>query len=52
LGIECIGLTCGGTAEAELSEAGAQQIFEDPADLLDHFDSSLLAERSPTGSPL
>ena len=42
LGIPCIGLTCGGTSAAELSDRGAIATYEDPADLLAHLDSSPL----------
>ncbi|HEU4513074.1 MAG TPA: HAD family hydrolase [Nocardioidaceae bacterium] len=41
-GIPCIALTCGGISEAELREAGAAEVYEDPRDLLDHLDESLL----------
>jgi HAD superfamily hydrolase (TIGR01509 family) len=34
LDIPCIGLTCGGTSAAELTEAGAVATYEDPAALL------------------
>jgi HAD superfamily hydrolase (TIGR01509 family) len=34
LDIPCIGLACGGTSAAELSEAGAVATYKDPADLL------------------
>jgi HAD superfamily hydrolase (TIGR01509 family) len=36
IGLDCIGLECGGTSAAELREAGALATFEDPADLLAH----------------
>jgi HAD superfamily hydrolase (TIGR01509 family) len=42
LGIQCIGLECGGTSEAELRKAGAAEVWKDPADLLDHLDESVL----------
>ena len=41
-GIPCIALTCGGISEAELREAGAAEVYDDPGDLLDHLDESLL----------
>jgi HAD superfamily hydrolase (TIGR01509 family) len=34
IGLDCIGLECGGTSAAELIEAGAVATFEHPADLL------------------
>lgn len=49
LGIPTIGLTCGGTSAAELLEAGAVEIYENPRDLLANLrDSALgrLAARS------
>lgn len=42
VGIRCIALTCGGISEAELREAGAAEVYDDPADLLAAFDDSLL----------
>ncbi|HEY0696647.1 MAG TPA: HAD family hydrolase, partial [Micromonospora sp.] len=44
LGIGCVGLTCGGTSRAELTEAGAVAVFDDPADLLASLDRSPIAE--------
>ncbi len=43
-GVRCITLTCGGTSEAELREAGAVEVHADAAALLKTFDSSALAE--------
>ncbi|MFC7533665.1 HAD family hydrolase [Actinoplanes sp. GCM10030250] len=40
LGIPCIGLTCGGTSEAELRAAGAIATYETPAALLHDLDAS------------
>lgn len=42
-GVPCIGLTCGGISEAELREAGAAEVYADPADLLEKLDESILA---------
>ncbi|WP_375485571.1 HAD family hydrolase [uncultured Jatrophihabitans sp.] len=42
-GVECIGVECGGTSEAELRDAGASAVFRDPADLLEHWASTSLA---------
>lgn len=39
-GVQCIGLMTGGISEAELKEAGAIAVYEDPGDLLDHLDES------------
>jgi HAD superfamily hydrolase (TIGR01509 family) len=44
LGIGCIAVTCGGTSRAELAEAGAVAVYDDPADLLANMDGSPLAE--------
>lgn len=44
LGIPTIGLTCGGTSEAELREAGAKEVYRDPRELLQKLDSSLLGK--------
>lgn len=41
-GMPCVAVTCGGISEAELREAGAVEVYSDPADLLDRFDQSLL----------
>jgi phosphoglycolate phosphatase-like HAD superfamily hydrolase len=45
--IPTIGLRCGGFAEAELLEAGATAVFDDPADLVRRFDESGI-ERAST----
>ena len=41
-GPPCIALTCGGISRAELDEAGADEVYDDPADLLAHLDDSLI----------
>lgn len=43
-GVPCVALTCGGISAAELREAGAAEVYDDPADLLAGFDGSLLAK--------
>jgi HAD superfamily hydrolase (TIGR01509 family) len=40
-GVRIIGLRCGGWTDREL--AGAEEIHEDPADLLAHYDQSILS---------
>ena len=46
LGIrEIIGVLCGGFSERDLRHAGAQQIFQNPADLLAHYDQSLFSRK-------
>ncbi|MCQ2001418.1 HAD family hydrolase [Arthrobacter zhaoxinii] len=44
LSIPTIGLTCGGTSEAELRDAGAQEVYENPRDLIAALDTSLLGQ--------
>lgn len=44
LDIPCIGLTCGGTSAAELTEAGAIAVYDDPAALLAALDDSAIAK--------
>lgn len=45
LDIPCIGLACGGTSAAELTEAGAVAVYDDPAALLAALDDSEIATR-------
>ena len=40
--LPCIALTCGGISRAELLDAGAAEVFETPAELLDNLEASLL----------
>lgn len=47
LDVPCIGLTCGGTSEDALKEAGAVEIYRDPAALLEALDRSVIARRRP-----
>ncbi|WP_037203468.1 HAD family hydrolase [Rhodococcus opacus] len=42
-GVTFVGLLSGGISRAELTEAGAEAVFEDAQDLLDHLESSPLA---------
>jgi len=44
LGIAVIGLTCGGWKRDDLLDAGCVEVYQDPADLLLHFDNSALAD--------
>ena len=37
-GVRFVALTCGGTCEADLREAGAVAVFRDPAELLENLD--------------
>jgi HAD superfamily hydrolase (TIGR01509 family) len=41
--LPCIGLRSGGIARAELQEAGADPVFDDPRDLLEHLESTRIA---------
>jgi HAD superfamily hydrolase (TIGR01509 family) len=43
-GLPCIGLLCGGVSRDELQSAGASPIFTDPQDLLEHLESTRIAE--------
>jgi HAD superfamily hydrolase (TIGR01549 family) len=40
LGIDAIGLRCGGFPDSELREAGAVALFDNPQDLVDRFDET------------
>ncbi len=42
-GVPCLGLTCGGTSAAELLDAGAVAVYDDPSALLAAIDQSVLA---------
>jgi HAD superfamily hydrolase (TIGR01509 family) len=42
-GVRCVALRSGGTGGAELAGAGAIAVYDDPADLLAHFETSPLA---------
>ncbi|MFJ8563620.1 HAD family hydrolase [Streptomyces sp. NPDC093514] len=42
-GVTAVGLLCGGIPRADLVEAGARAVHQDPADLLEHIDRSPLA---------
>jgi HAD superfamily hydrolase (TIGR01509 family) len=41
-GLPCVALLSGGISKAELLEAGAVEVYVDPADLLENLDSSLM----------
>jgi HAD superfamily hydrolase (TIGR01509 family) len=45
-GLRTIGVLSGGFPETELRAAGANLIFEDPADLLAHYDQTPLGQRA------
>ncbi|CAL9602896.1 MULTISPECIES: HAD family hydrolase [Streptomyces] len=48
-GVPCVGVLSGGITRRELEEAGAAEVYENPADLLAHLDGSLLARRPGRG---
>ena len=41
-GFPCIALTCGGISRQELLEEGADEVYDTPADLLEHLGDSLI----------
>ncbi|WP_445284420.1 HAD family hydrolase [Streptomyces sp. DSM 118148] len=43
-GVRCVGLLCGGIPRADLEQAGAGAVYDDPADLLGRLADSPLAE--------
>ncbi len=42
-GVVCLGVRCGGVPDAELRSAGAEDVYEDPADLLARLETSAIA---------
>lgn len=44
LGLQTIGLLCGGFPETQLRRAGCSAIYQDPADLLAHYETSPLGK--------
>lgn len=49
LGVRTIALRCGGWTDPDLKDAVA--IYQDPADLLTHYDQSPLAAKAPASTP-
>ncbi|MET0700046.1 MAG: HAD family hydrolase [Mycobacterium sp.] len=51
--VPIIGVRSGGVAQSELENAGAAAIFDNPQDLLDHLDSTRIADLAPrrSGAP-
>jgi len=45
VGVAAIGLTCGGWKRSDLLDAGCIEVWQDPADLLLHFDESALGAK-------
>lgn len=48
-GVPCIGVLSGGISREELRAAGASPVFADPQDLLEHLESTRIAELAPGG---
>ena len=44
LGIRVVGVTCGGWKRSDLLDAGCVAVYQDPADLLLHFDQSIFSK--------
>ena len=42
-GVTCIAVTCGGISEAELRDAGAEEVYRDPAAVLEAYADSVLS---------
>jgi HAD superfamily hydrolase (TIGR01509 family) len=54
IGVPAVALTCGGISEAELREAGAAEVYDNPRHLLENFQASALGKlrsREPTVRP-
>lgn len=43
--LRTIGVLCGGFPEAELDAAGCMAVYEDPTDLLAHYEETLIAQK-------
>ncbi|MFP3580102.1 HAD family hydrolase [Arthrobacter sp. SIMBA_036] len=50
IGVPVIGLLCGGISEAELREAGAAEVYDNPRHLLEQLESSIIG-RLTEGQP-
>ncbi|MEV7607614.1 HAD family hydrolase [Paenarthrobacter sp. NPDC089322] len=50
IGVPTIGLTCGGISEAELRDAGAAEVYDNPRHLLEKLESSAIG-RLTAGTP-
>ncbi|WP_026536757.1 HAD family hydrolase [Arthrobacter sp. 9MFCol3.1] len=46
IGVPAIALTCGGISEAELREAGAAEVYDNPRHLLENLESSAIGKLS------
>ncbi|MCF6522844.1 HAD family hydrolase [Streptomyces sp. JJ36] len=47
-GVPCLGVLTGGVPRADLAEAGAEEVFDGPAELLERLDETRLAASLPT----
>ncbi|MFD7202967.1 HAD family hydrolase [Streptomyces sp. NPDC059893] len=47
-GVRAVGVLCGGIPRRDLEEAGAEAVYDGPADLLGLLDTSVLSQRKPT----
>ncbi|MEU6173075.1 HAD family hydrolase [Streptantibioticus parmotrematis] len=48
-GVRCLGVLSGGFARQDLLDAGAEEVYDGPRDLLTHLDDSLLGKPSALG---
>jgi phosphoglycolate phosphatase-like HAD superfamily hydrolase len=46
IGVPAIALTCGGISEAELREAGAAEVYDNPQHLLENLERSAIGKLS------
>ncbi|MCF3138803.1 HAD family hydrolase [Paenarthrobacter sp. AR 02] len=46
IGVPVVALTCGGISEAELRDAGAAEVYDNPQHLLEHLETSLIGKLS------
>ncbi|WP_347877648.1 HAD family hydrolase [Paenarthrobacter sp. MSM-2-10-13] len=44
IGVPVIALTCGGISEAELRDAGAAEVYDNPRHLLEHLETSIIGQ--------
>ncbi|PRB43996.1 HAD family hydrolase [Arthrobacter sp. MYb23] len=44
IGVPVIALTCGGISEAELRDAGAAEVYDNPRHLLEHLEASIIGK--------
>ncbi|MGO4433761.1 HAD family hydrolase [Paenarthrobacter sp. RAF9] len=50
IGVPVVALTCGGISEAELRDAGASEVYDNPQQLLEHLETSLIGQLSGRAS--